>query len=1063
MHADADETDHTESKCYATQHVHTGEALSPARTSSKRPRYPQHPHPPPQQQHYGGAGYGPGYGPQPQFQHAQQMGGGGGGGDYPPLPPRPYTGCHICGDMQHKKWDCPRRAGAPSGGPPAAARPPPAQVSAAQQTVAAVAVAQQETARAAEDAVSSSIDRESVGATEQSSAVAQTDAVPACAAVAMCDVDVSSSEAAVADESFAEQYVEGAFAWAHEEKEEERQEHRTRVSSVAAAPAAPASQQQSASVAARQRDRSAAVVPRLYTTSHESSTTDMRQQRSTLDIAPVLVSHRESASSLQMLEREGQEIMPARAQSLRAAIGTDFGSKKKVLSDEEVLRQTCNRCKKAGHTAYSCPDQTQAVEADRGEKDAWVRRLLELPRVDVAVENAGLTLEEGVARWQKRGEEYNRGNPWLGSTKMEDSLKKQLGYHKAMGMASVHLGWIGFGVPLQFIEERHPRPLAFRNHASAMEEEEFIDKEHRANLADGSYVKVPREHLKGICPLQVVKHPVTGKKRLVQDLRWINGHLPNVQFRMESLHKELGDVVQRGDKMLTTDIAKAYYCLAMHPDAQQYLGWEWKGECYMPTCLVFGLAPAPRIFTKIMRPMMAFMRSLGVRVLGMIDDYLWAERAERILAVRTAVQTVLPLLGWSFNAKCEWEPADEVLMLGMLVNAKEFEVRAPQKKVNATLANISTVLQKQRAAVQRPVRIIELQELTGRLMSMMLALRGVRVFTRSLYACLAAALERNETLVRLQQPRVWTVQLTKAAVEELEFWQTRMLTHNGLRINCRENQVQVVLWSDASDVGWGGEAAGVEARVPAAEVQVPSTPVARMAHGQLPFGEIARSSTRRELIALQKVAATPSILEQIRGRDILVVMDSVPALRNLTKGGGPVAELCAAVADWQRFCEKHNIEAEYEWVERAKNWRADEASKLDSQQHTLKQTNLEDAIRAQLNAMPATQWQSRNNHFKYGRVPLFLPQFHQVDARIEMIRAQLEEAIVVVPRWPAGGNNDWWRRLGEHSIARVSVGRAAAVYKEKTKTGHNDELEAFWLMGRRGEKQREAALAKGRE
>jgi hypothetical protein len=88
-----------------------------------------------------------------------------------------------------------------------------------------------------------------------------------------------------------------------------------------------------------------------------------------------------------------------------------------------------------------------------------------------------------------------------------------------------------------------------------------------------------------------------------------------------------------------------------------------------------------------------------------------------------------------------------------------------------------------------------------------------------------------------------------------------------------------------------------------------------------------------------------------------------------------------------------------------------------------------------------------------------LPQFHQVDARVEMIRAQLEEAIIVVPRWPAGGNNDWWRRLEEHSIARVSVGKVSTMYKEKAKTGHDDELEAFWLMGRRGEKQREAARA----
>ena len=73
----------------------------------------------------------------------------------------------------------------------------------------------------------------------------------------------------------------------------------------------------------------------------------------------------------------------------------------------------------------------------------------------------------------------------------------------------------------------------------------------------------------------------------------------------------------------------------------------------MPTCLVFGLAPAPRIFTKIMRPMMAFFRSLEVRVLGMIDDFHWAERPSGILTLRDAVRLVLPQLGWSFNEKCE--------------------------------------------------------------------------------------------------------------------------------------------------------------------------------------------------------------------------------------------------------------------------------------------------------------------------------------------------------------------------------------------------------------------------
>jgi hypothetical protein len=206
------------------------------------------------------------------------------------------------------------------------------------------------------------------------------------------------------------------------------------------------------------------------------------------------------------------------------------------------------------------------------------------------------------------------------------------------------------------------------------------------------------------------------------------------------------------------------------------------------------------------------------------------------------------------------------------------------------------------------------------------------------------------------------------------------------------------------------------------------------------------------------VASTPKVLEQIAGKRVRVIMDSVPALRNLIKGGGPVPELCVAVREWVQFCESHGIKPVYEWVERAGNWRADQASKLQVQQHTLKQADAEDRLRKQMNAQQATQWRSRVNNF-IGRVALFLPMFHQVDARVEMVRSQLEEAIIVVPRWPAGGEHDWYRRVKEHSIASVAIGRASEWYKERPQTGHDAQLEAFWLMGRRGETKRRAAMA----
>ena len=203
-----------------------------------------------------------------------------------------------------------------------------------------------------------------------------------------------------------------------------------------------------------------------------------------------------------------------------------------------------------------------------------------------------------------------------------------------------------------------------------------------------------------------------------------------------------------------------------------------------------------------------------------------------------------------------------------------------------------------------------------------------------------------------------------------------------------------------------------------------------------------------------KVASTPAILAQIAGKRVKVVMDSVPAICNLIKGGGPVAELCEAVREWTIFCETNGIKPVYEWVERAGNWRADRASKLQVQQHTWKTAGMEERIRALVSIVPETQWRKRNNHWLFGKVAVFAPMFHQVDERVEMIRSQLEEAIIVVPRWPAGGTHDWYRRVVENSIAKVAIGRVSEWYKERPRTGHDDQLEAFWLMGRRGERKR---------
>src|SRR5690606_6776088 len=127
--------------------------------------------------------------------------------------------------------------------------------------------------------------------------------------------------------------------------------------------------------------------------------------------APTLDSERESNASEHMLESnlegemdrvdEAEELMaaleltgmPDRDLSLRRSDQAHFAGKKEFLSEGLVAEQQCQQCPKKGHTAGGCPDQVQKEEQDGGAADAWVRALMEAPRVDIVEVSRGLSLE----------------------------------------------------------------------------------------------------------------------------------------------------------------------------------------------------------------------------------------------------------------------------------------------------------------------------------------------------------------------------------------------------------------------------------------------------------------------------------------------------------------------------------------------------------------------------------------------------------------------------------------------------------------------------------------------
>ena len=99
-----------------------------------------------------------------------------------------------------------------------------------------------------------------------------------------------------------------------------------------------------------------------------------------------------------------------------------------------------------------------------------------------------------------------------------------------------------------------------------------------------------------------------GGWRPVINLKSLNSYLVQTpHFKMETI-QSLKDVLHQGDFMVKMDLKDAYLTVPVHQDDHRYLRFMWKGKAFEFTTLPFGLAPAPFFFTKLLKPVVSFLR-----------------------------------------------------------------------------------------------------------------------------------------------------------------------------------------------------------------------------------------------------------------------------------------------------------------------------------------------------------------------------------------------------------------------------------------------------------------------
>ena len=118
-----------------------------------------------------------------------------------------------------------------------------------------------------------------------------------------------------------------------------------------------------------------------------------------------------------------------------------------------------------------------------------------------------------------------------------------------------------------------------------------------------------------------------GRSRPVINLEDPNTFLQYNHFKMEGIYL-LRDLLQPHDWLGKIDLKDAYFVIPIWRNHRKYLQFLWKDTLLEFACLPFGLAVAPRLFTKVMKAVVALLRYAGIRLIIYLDDLLFMNQSQ---------------------------------------------------------------------------------------------------------------------------------------------------------------------------------------------------------------------------------------------------------------------------------------------------------------------------------------------------------------------------------------------------------------------------------------------------
>ena len=113
-------------------------------------------------------------------------------------------------------------------------------------------------------------------------------------------------------------------------------------------------------------------------------------------------------------------------------------------------------------------------------------------------------------------------------------------------------------------------------------------------------------------------------------MKALNSFIRTEHFKMEGIYS-LPDLIQPQDWMVKLDLKDAYLQIPICKEHQHLLQFQWESKVYQFQCLPFGLTSAPRVFIKVLKPVMEMLRHMGIQLIAYLDDILFLHQSKEEL------------------------------------------------------------------------------------------------------------------------------------------------------------------------------------------------------------------------------------------------------------------------------------------------------------------------------------------------------------------------------------------------------------------------------------------------